>query len=134
MIFDNVLTFILWLTLTLVSIYTINFRNRCKKDLTSESMRQQSAYLNAVTAGIVMFSLYALLDRLNPEWVSNYFVFCAILLSVGVSTISLEFIKKCKDSTLTTNAMWIPGGSLVALVIIFILLMKSQLRNKKSLI
>ena len=134
MIFNSVLTFMLWLTLALVSIYTINFRNRCKKDLTSESIKQQAAYLNAVLGGIVMFSLYSLLHYFNPEWVSNYLVLCATLLSIGVSSVSIEFIKKCNDSTLTTNAMWIPGGSLVALVIIFILLMKSHFKNKTSLI
>ena len=115
---ESIPAFILWLSITLVSIYTINFRNRCKKDLSDDKYTQLAAYLNAILTMMSLYTFHVLISHFNPYWGEKFLKIIAVILSVVVSSLSINFIKKCKNSSLTTNALWIPVGGLIGVGIV----------------
>ena len=134
MLFDSVLVFVIWFAVFMASIYGIVFRNRCKQDLLDNSILQQYSYLTATLTGAILFTGYAFIEKFRPSFQVNYLVICATIISLAISGITINFIKKCKQQELTENSMWIPGLTLTGAITILIITLVVQTKTKKSVI
>ena len=134
MIFDSVLVFIVWFSLLIGSIYGLLFRNRCKDDLDNNSVLQQYSYLTATLTGALLFMGYSFVEKFKPSFEKNYVILCSTIISIAVTGITINFIKKCNQKELTENSMWVPGITLSGPIIILIITLVVQTKTKKSVI